>query len=333
MNLLEAVLSGLPLVLAIQQLGPIWQPLMEGASFVGYETFYLLLMPALFWCWDAGLGVRIGLILLTSASFNAIAKLLFGLPRPAWVSPAVESLAHESSFGLPSGHAQNGVAVWGRLAFGLGRRWALPAAAALAGLISLSRVYLGVHFPLDLVGGWLLGALLLAAFLWLERPVWSWLRRRTFAGQLLVVLLASWAILLLGLRAWALAAARPLPELWITNAVAAMGASWEDPRQLGEIFSISGILLGFGIGGLLLARAGGLPANRAWTNRAARYAVGAFGVAVLYLGLDFLSPDEASLIGLGFRYLRYAAVGFWISYGAPWAFSRFGLLRPAAVKA
>jgi membrane-associated phospholipid phosphatase len=329
-SLLEAVVAGLPVVLASQQIGDQWLPLMNGASSIGYEAFYLLLMPALFWCWDAGLGVRIGFILLTSALLNASLKLVFALPRPTWVSAAVEGLAHETTFGLPSGHAQNAVAVWGRLALGLERRWALPAAAGLTGLISFSRLYLGVHFPLDVVAGWVVGALVLASFIWLEAPVWRWLQGRTLAGRLLIVVAASWLFLLLGLRAWSLAAAQPLPELWLTNAAAELGAAWEDPRQLAGLFSVSGLLLGFGLGGVLLAQRGGLPANPAWGNRAGRYAIGAAGVALLYLGLDLISLDDASLFGLGYRYLRYASIGSWISFGAPWVFGRIGLLRPGS---
>ena len=78
------------------------------------------------------------------------------------------------SFSLPSGHAANSAALYGAMALVAGtifwrRRKAIRAAAALLVLaVGVSRVVLGVHWPSDVVAGWLVGAswaLLLAALL------------------------------------------------------------------------------------------------------------------------------------------------------------------------
>ena len=73
-------------------------------------------MPALYWCIDARLGLRVGMILLLSNGLNAVLKLAFHTPRPYWVDARVTGFAAESSFGLPSGHAQSAASVWGLLA-------------------------------------------------------------------------------------------------------------------------------------------------------------------------------------------------------------------------
>ncbi|HMN61370.1 MAG TPA: phosphatase PAP2 family protein, partial [Anaerolinea sp.] len=91
-------------------------------TFLGTENFYLLVMPALYWCVDAGLGLRIGLILTVSGSVNAMLKLAFHTPRPYWVDPHVQAWSTEASFGLPSGHAQNAAAIWGLAGLKTGRR-------------------------------------------------------------------------------------------------------------------------------------------------------------------------------------------------------------------
>jgi membrane-associated phospholipid phosphatase len=123
------------------------------------------------WCVDASLGLRMGLVLLTSASLNSLLKLAVGWPRPYWVSDQVTAYAYEGSFGLPSGHAQNSMALWGRMAAGLRRRSWVIGLGLLIFLISLSRLYLGVHFPSDVLAGWLAGGIVLALFLVLEKPV------------------------------------------------------------------------------------------------------------------------------------------------------------------
>ena len=61
-------------------------------------------------------------MLLISAGLNEWVKDLFKLPRPFWIDPKL-GLSVETSYGLPSGHAQNAVVLWGYLA-AVGRgRW------------------------------------------------------------------------------------------------------------------------------------------------------------------------------------------------------------------
>ena len=95
----------------------------------------------------------------------AVVKLIVSRPRPD------ASLTEAGGFSFPSGHSAMSMAVYGCLAFALARacRGNLPRAAfALAGaglvvLIGLSRIYLGVHYPSDVIAGWITGAAILIA--------------------------------------------------------------------------------------------------------------------------------------------------------------------------
>ncbi|WP_414901421.1 phosphatase PAP2 family protein [Sphingomonas flavalba] len=87
------------------------------------------------------------------AAVNSGLKLLFARPRP-------DLLAHldrVSDLSFPSGHSANNMAFWLLLALLIDRRLALPA-MAVAGLIGVSRIVVGVHWPSDVLAGWLLGA-------------------------------------------------------------------------------------------------------------------------------------------------------------------------------
>ncbi len=132
-------------------------------SFLGSDMFYLLFLPFFFWCLDKKTAVRLFILFLISSWVNSEAKNLFNLPRPYDLNPDVK-IDHTTGPGLPSGHAQGSIVVWGFLALHFRKRLFTVFSVILVLLIALSRIYLGVHFPTDIFGGWLIGLALLIAF-------------------------------------------------------------------------------------------------------------------------------------------------------------------------
>ncbi|HEX3758702.1 MAG TPA: phosphatase PAP2 family protein [Kofleriaceae bacterium] len=86
-------------------------------------------------------------------------KLLFSRERPR----LFDKIALPTSYSFPSGHSMSALGIYGVLAAALialyprARRPVIAATIALIALIGLSRVYLGVHWPSDVIGGWLAG--------------------------------------------------------------------------------------------------------------------------------------------------------------------------------
>src|SRR5665648_313408 len=135
--------AGINLIAALQDMGS-WLTLpMQAISFLGSEDFFMLILPALYWSVDAALGLRVGVILLVSSSLNDALKLAFHGPRPYWFSPKVQAFSSETSFGLPSGHSNSAVGVWGMLASQIRKGWAWVVAILFILLIGISRMYLG----------------------------------------------------------------------------------------------------------------------------------------------------------------------------------------------
>jgi membrane-associated phospholipid phosphatase len=319
------LLWGTPVVVWLQSLGSFLITPMKALSFLGTEVFFLLVMPAMVWCIDASLGLRMGMILLTSAGVNSILKVLVGWPRPFWISDRVKPYAFESSYGLPSGHAQNSMALWGRMAAGLKRAAWTIGLGILIFLISLSRLYLGVHFPSDVLAGWIAGGTLLVLFLWLEKPVAGWIMRQPLGVQLLAPFLFALAMIGAGALAANATADRIVPEAWIArSAVAFPNELAIDPQAL-DVVSSAGVLFGLGAGAVLLHRWGKFGTSGSIWSKMERVALGLVGVLVIYFGLRMILPSGESFLPQSLRFVRYALVGLWVGYPAPWVFVKVKL--------
>jgi membrane-associated phospholipid phosphatase len=303
-------------------------PFMLFFSFLGSIEFFLLFMPAVYWCYDRRLGMRLALILIFSQGLNEILKVAFHSPRPYWVSPDIKVMSTYDNFGMPSGHAQDSVCVWGMLAFHVGRAWAFAAALMLILLIGLSRIYLNAHFPIDVIAGWAFGALILLAFLRLDSPVSERLQRLGYGKQILVSFLASLCLPALYAVAMASLGSWQVPAAWNANALAATGAAINPINPKG-IVEASGMIFGIGLGYVLQKRRGGFAAGGPLDKRLLRYALGMVLLAFVWYGLGEVGHDRRSLVFYALSYLRALLAGAWVAGGAPLAFVRLGLADAA----
>ncbi|MBN2387669.1 MAG: phosphatase PAP2 family protein [Anaerolineales bacterium] len=321
---------GIRMVVAFQGLGD-WLTLpMKFFSFLGTEDFFMFILPVLFWCVDMGLGLRVGFILMIGTCLNDALKIALHGPRPYWYDPQARALSAETSFGAPSGHAETAASVWGMLAARLRRGWAWVVAILLAVIIGLSRIYLGVHFPHDVLLGWLVGGMVLWLVLRFWDPAAAWLKKRTTGGQILSGFLFSLALFLPTLLAYALVQANwQLPQAWLDNvALALPDGPFPTPFSLEGPISNAGTIFGLAVGLAWLTRLGGFEMKAPFWKLFLRYLVGLIGVVILRYGLKAIFPEGGTLVAYLFRYLRYTLIGFWVTGLAPWAFLRLKLAAP-----
>jgi len=316
---------GVDLIAWLQKSLPWLTPVMAGLSRLGDVGFFELAVAAVYWTVSPSVGARLAVLLLVSSGTNAAAKLASGSPRPYWVAGEVTAHAAEASYGLPSGHAQNAAAVWGRLAAVSSRRGVWLAAAGLVVAIGVSRWQLGVHAPVDTLGGFALGVGLLAAALRLEAPLAGWLARRRAATQLLVAAAASLAVVAVGVAAQLSPWAGPPAASWLARAQAVTPGTPLTPQSLAPVARSAGALLGFGAGLVLLERRGGFDASGSLARRALRCLVGLAGAAGVWAGAQLLAAGGDSPAGLVLLYARAAVLAMWVAGLAPVAFSLLGL--------
>lgn len=152
---------GLDIIIFIQKIrSPFFDEFFQFVSFFGTHVFYMLLLAFLYWCHDKKYAARIFILFLISGWSNTVLKDLINHPRPYNLNPSVK-IGNTTGPGIPSGHAQQSLVVWAALALWRKNRLFTFCAVLFILLIALSRIYLGVHFPTDILGGWLIGSVII----------------------------------------------------------------------------------------------------------------------------------------------------------------------------
>ena len=140
----------------------------SGITYCGDEIAFMVVAFALFWCVNKRTGYYAFLVGLFGTIGNQWLKIACRIPRPWVLEPEftiVESArAAATGYSFPSGHTQNAVGTFGAMALRTEQKWVRGVCIALIVLVPFSRMYLGVHTPLDVGVAFLMAAALLALF-------------------------------------------------------------------------------------------------------------------------------------------------------------------------
>lgn len=305
---------GINLIQSLQALSPALDGFMQGVTFLGRIEFYLIFIPFIYWSMDRRIGVRALLLLIYTDFVASSIKLLLHQPRPYWVGD-VKALGVEPSYGVPSSHASNTLSVFGYLASRVKKNWFWVFVVVIILLIGLSRLYLGVHFPQDVLVGWLIGFAVLWGIVKWESVVREWLDGKSIGVQIGLGFLDTLFIVLIGFIIRFILKGMPDPASYSSYSA--------DARTISHFFTLAGAAFGTYIGYALMRKYASFSAKGTWGKRVARFILGIVGVLVIYFGLsqvfDLLTVDESTL-GYILRYIRYGFVTFWAIFLAPWVF-------------
>ncbi len=250
---------------------------------LGSHYAYMAIIPFVYWAVDRQVGRRLAGLFLTSMWLNGLFKEYMVMPRPD--PTAVRVLADEPSPGFPSGHAQGAMSLWGYLAAALRRRWLSWLAVVLVVLLSLSRLYLGVHFPGDVLGGLAIAAVLIAVFVWLSEMK---------VGAGLSVRLRMLLIFVIPLLLYPL-------------------------YQTSTSEQLIGFFIGFFTAETLAGQMVPFRARVGFVQQVVKLLIGYVGFAALIaMHMLFVPVGLPAVLG-------YSIIGIWISMGAPALFQLLGL--------
>lgn len=271
-------------------LHPFFDPFFKNITFLGGFEGFTLIIAFVIWTISYSFGCRLFLLTLFAGYItNFWIKPMVGLPRPYLDHPEIIPLVPEKGlYSFPSGHAQNAFVSFGALAWFLKRRWVTLLAVVLIFLIGFSRIHLGVHYPMDVLGGWIFGAIYLFLFAKLSPPIANWVAGLNIPKKIFIVLTVA----------------------FILSALLVFFGPKENPLSW-KLIALQ-LFLSTNIGWIFQNRYVCFEVGGPWIKRLTRFALG----AVVLLALFHYSRNYVWLVSLA---------GLWLTLGAPFCFKRLNL--------
>ena len=141
---------------------------------VGSEITYFGLLGGMFSAYNREAALSFAAVIVPSVAVNQLVKARFRYPRPPRQAQHPWAFVAPGDFTFPSGHAQNAVVLGLFLAYKARRKWLQALGVGLATAIPLSRLYLGVHYPRDVIVGVILGLSTVAGTKMMKQPFRRW---------------------------------------------------------------------------------------------------------------------------------------------------------------
>ena len=139
---------------------PFFDFLFQLITICGEQIVLISIISIIYWTLDQKFGEYIAYSVLTSVLLNNAIKDIFKMKRPIG-EEGIRTLREQTATGysFPSGHTQGASSFYGAMAIYLKKRVMYIIATVMIILIGFSRLYLGVHYPKDVIVGGILGVL------------------------------------------------------------------------------------------------------------------------------------------------------------------------------
>ncbi len=131
----------------------------QAFTIFGEELVLISFSVFIFWCVDTKKGFGIVMSIINSLCVMGIAKAIVRFPRPWTVIEGLDTVRQQTATGysFPSGHTTGAAAAYSATAVAFRKRWLSIICAVMIVIVGISRMYLCVHWPLDVVGGIMIG--------------------------------------------------------------------------------------------------------------------------------------------------------------------------------
>ena len=317
------------IIVWLQHLDDKVTPVMEFFTWIGYPQAYMIIVAVVYWSLDRKLGIRMAIFLPLLSSINSILKFAIHAPRPYWVSTEIIAIHASNGFGMPSGHAQAST-VWLLASSYLRKKWFWIVAILSVFMIGLSRAYLGVHFPTQVITGWTIGIIVLICFIRLEEKIANWIKGISVSLQLLFVLGITILILLAGIMILIFTCQWQMPRQWIGNAAPYLSLDTNLLRyySLAAVAGNAGSFLGVTMGAILMGKSGNFMVSGRWWVHLLRIILGLACMFLIYACLRMIAPGEEDLlVNATWRFLGFYLISLLAVYLLPMLYIRLKLMK------
>ncbi len=275
------------IIIYLQGFGsPFLDKIFKAITTAGSEPAYVLLASLIFWCYSKKTGIRAMYILLFSAFAVILLKNLFSMPRPPEYLHKIE----ENGFGFPSAHAQVSSGFWGYLGCKFQNKWVIFTGTVAVLSISLSRVYLGVHYAGDVIGGIIFGLIVVLISFKAEPRIINKLGKLNRSSKYFIAV--------------------ALPVILVAT-------GYMQHNLLMEQLEIGLVMGSIGVGYLLEEEYVKFPDAENNMQRIRRAVMG-----IVIVGVIYLISGKLLLINQNFIFFNYPALGIASTFLVPWIFKK-----------
>lgn len=292
---------------------PFLDAVMQFFTYFGEELLFIVLALTVFWCVDKREGYYLLFVGFFGTILNQFLKLLCRIPRP-WVKdpdfqPVNSAVGSATGYSFPSGHTQNVTGTLGGIARWSNRTGLRVLCVAVLLLTAFSRMYLGVHTPLDVGVSLAIGILLVFVFYPVVRKA---AEKPKYMATLLSIMVALSFTFVLYANLWAPAA----------QGAEALGNLREGRKNS---YSLFGALLGFCVAYPLERRFIRFEEKAVWWVQILKVVGGLIGLLAIKEGLKLLF-HVVGFTWLGANAIRYFAVVLFAASVWPLVFPRLNRL-------
>ncbi len=279
---------------------PFLDRLLEFFTMFGEETFIIAIIAWIYWNKNKKEGFTLSFALLVSLMLNNVLKIIFRTERPFQKLPGLtgKRLQTATGYSFPSGHTQGAASFYSSL-FLVYKKWRviIPAIIIII-FVAISRVYLGVHWPIDVIAAVFIGvisSIILVPFL---NSIYENKKRR---GKFLLIL--------------SILSATVLTVTIFTNNIIFKG-----DLDIIDLIKMSGLLFGVSWGLLFEMKGPQFLVEASLIKKIIRFVIGLVGAFLFMEGLKMLLPYTGF-----FHLVRYGLTGLWVVWFFPLIGGKMGL--------
>ena len=280
---------------------PVLDTIAEAITMLGEQYLFIAVLAFVYWNVSKRKGFILASALVFSQIVNNLIKIIVRAPRPFEKLDYISGKRVETATGysFPSGHTQGAASFYSAGALIINKTGAYIAAAIVIILVAVSRLYLGVHWPVDVAAGLVFGVLLAFIIMRLVDKLYDNFKKLQLVFQIInYVIMASLAI------------------LFYINL-----NFFDESLKLADYFKVSGMFMGFS-GGFFLEKLNlDFDASKgSRLKKGLRFVIGLAGAAGFLFGLKAVFPDHLIL-----DMVRYSLPGTWVSFLWPFLGAKIGL--------